>query len=62
VVDARGAGGVLGQDRGGEGGGGVHRPRSRAADKGHDAFLLDEPAMTSAAKGFIAAAARERGL
>ena len=32
------------------------------SDKGHDAFLLDEPAMTSAAKGFIAAAARERGL
>jgi homoserine acetyltransferase len=33
-----------------------------SSDKGHDAFLLDEPAMTSAAKGFIAAAARERGL
>ncbi|QRE73458.1 homoserine O-acetyltransferase MetX [Methylobacterium aquaticum] len=32
------------------------------SDKGHDAFLLDEPAMISAAKGFIAAAARERGL
>ncbi|BCM83480.1 homoserine O-acetyltransferase MetX [Methylobacterium indicum] len=32
------------------------------SDKGHDAFLLDEPAMTSAARGFIAAAARERGL
>ncbi|MEH3144739.1 MAG: homoserine O-acetyltransferase [Methylobacterium frigidaeris] len=32
------------------------------SDKGHDAFLLDEPAMVSAARGFIAAAARERGL
>ncbi|MGY2049997.1 homoserine O-acetyltransferase MetX [Methylobacterium sp. JK268] len=32
------------------------------SDKGHDAFLLDEPAMFSAARGFIAAAARERGL
>jgi homoserine O-acetyltransferase len=32
------------------------------SDKGHDAFLLDEPAMISAARGFIAAAGRERGL
>jgi homoserine O-acetyltransferase len=32
------------------------------SDKGHDAFLLDEPTMFSAARGFIAAAARERGL
>jgi len=32
------------------------------SDKGHDAFLLDEPAMISAARGFIDAAARERGL
>jgi homoserine O-acetyltransferase/O-succinyltransferase len=32
------------------------------SDKGHDAFLLDEPAMYSAAKGFIEAAARARGL
>ncbi|GJD76831.1 homoserine O-acetyltransferase MetX [Methylobacterium gregans] len=32
------------------------------SDKGHDAFLLDEPAMYSAAKGFIDAAARARGL
>ncbi|MCG5246104.1 homoserine O-acetyltransferase MetX [Methylorubrum extorquens] len=32
------------------------------SDKGHDAFLLDEPAMFSAAKGFIDAAARARGL
>ncbi|MCJ2121824.1 homoserine O-acetyltransferase [Methylobacterium sp. J-077] len=31
-------------------------------DKGHDAFLLDEPAMFSAARGFIDAAARARGL
>jgi homoserine O-acetyltransferase len=32
------------------------------SDKGHDAFLLDEPAMFSAARGFIDAAARARGL
>ncbi len=32
------------------------------SDKGHDAFLLDEPAMFSAARGFIDAAARVRGL
>ncbi|GJE28028.1 homoserine O-acetyltransferase MetX [Methylobacterium organophilum] len=32
------------------------------SDKGHDAFLLDEPAMFSAARGFIEAAARARGL
>src|SRR5919107_1162069 len=32
------------------------------SDKGHDAFLLDEPAMFAAARGFIAAAARERGI
>ncbi|MBY0295958.1 MAG: homoserine O-acetyltransferase [Methylobacterium sp.] len=32
------------------------------SDKGHDAFLLDEPAMFAAARGFIQAAARERGL
>lgn len=32
------------------------------SDKGHDAFLLDEPAMFSAAQGFIASAARARGL
>ncbi len=32
------------------------------SDKGHDAFLLDEPAMFSAARGFIDAAARMRGL
>ncbi len=31
-------------------------------DKGHDAFLLDEPSMYSAARGFIDAAARARGL
>ncbi|MFC6789782.1 homoserine O-acetyltransferase [Methylobacterium komagatae] len=31
-------------------------------DKGHDAFLLDEPAMFAAAQGFIDAAARARGL
>ena len=31
-------------------------------DKGHDAFLLDEPAMAAAASGFIEAAARARGL
>jgi homoserine O-acetyltransferase len=32
------------------------------SDKGHDAFLLDEPAMFAAARGFIDAAARERGV
>lgn len=32
------------------------------SDKGHDAFLLDEPVMFAAAKGFIEAAARARGL
>lgn len=31
-------------------------------DKGHDAFLLDEPVMFSAVGGFIASAARARGL
>ncbi|MGL4488632.1 MAG: homoserine O-acetyltransferase MetX [Rhizobiaceae bacterium] len=31
-------------------------------DKGHDAFLLDEPVMFSAVEGFIASAARARGL
>ncbi|HEY8564296.1 MAG TPA: homoserine O-acetyltransferase [Beijerinckiaceae bacterium] len=30
------------------------------SDKGHDAFLLDEPAMFAAAQGFLAAAARDR--
>jgi homoserine O-acetyltransferase len=32
------------------------------SDKGHDAFLLEEPEMFSAARGFIEAAARARGL
>jgi homoserine O-acetyltransferase len=32
------------------------------SDKGHDAFLLDEPEMFAAARGFIAAAARARGI
>lgn len=32
------------------------------SDKGHDAFLLDEPVMFGAARGFIDAAARARGL
>ncbi len=31
-------------------------------DKGHDAFLLDEPELFSAIRGFIASAARARGL
>lgn len=31
-------------------------------DKGHDAFLLDEPEMLSAIRGFISAAARQKGL
>ena len=32
------------------------------SDKGHDAFLLDEPALFAAARGFIDAAARARGI
>jgi homoserine O-acetyltransferase len=32
------------------------------SDKGHDAFLLDEPQMHAAMKGFLAATAQERGL
>ena len=31
-------------------------------DKGHDAFFLDEPALDSALRGFLAAAAEKRGL
>jgi homoserine O-acetyltransferase/O-succinyltransferase len=33
-----------------------------ASDKGHDAFLLDEPEMFAATRGFIDAAARARGI
>jgi homoserine O-acetyltransferase/O-succinyltransferase len=32
------------------------------SDKGHDAFLLDEPEFETTARGFISAAARARGL
>lgn len=32
------------------------------SDKGHDAFLLDEPVMNETLSGFIASAARQRGL
>jgi homoserine O-acetyltransferase len=32
------------------------------SDKGHDAFLLDEPVMTDAVRGFVEASARHRGL
>ena len=32
------------------------------SDKGHDAFLLDEPVMDSALAGFISSAERDRGL
>ena len=32
------------------------------SDKGHDAFLLDEPAMFAAARGFLEAAASARGI
>ena len=32
------------------------------SDKGHDAFLLDEPVMFDAVRGFISSAARARGL
>jgi homoserine O-acetyltransferase len=31
-------------------------------DKGHDAFLLDEPVLTATMSGFISSAARARGL
>ncbi len=31
-------------------------------DKGHDAFLLDEPEMVAAVRGFVSAAARARGI
>jgi len=31
-------------------------------DKGHDAFLLDEPVMFSALNGFLCSAAKQRGL
>ena len=31
-------------------------------DRGHDSFLLDEPAFFAAISGFIASAARARGL
>jgi homoserine O-acetyltransferase len=32
------------------------------SDKGHDAFLLEEPGMFAAVQGFVAAAARDRGI
>jgi homoserine O-acetyltransferase len=32
------------------------------SDKGHDAFLLDEPEMFAAVDGFIQAAARDAGI
>jgi homoserine O-acetyltransferase len=32
------------------------------SDKGHDAFLLDEPEMFATLDGFLRAAARDRGL
>ena len=32
------------------------------SDKGHDAFLLDEPEMFKTLNGFLNAAARKRGL
>jgi homoserine O-acetyltransferase len=32
------------------------------SDKGHDAFLLDEPVMDAALAGFLSAASRARGL
>lgn len=33
-----------------------------ASEKGHDAFLLDEPEMISAIRGFISAGAKQKGL
>jgi homoserine O-acetyltransferase len=44
------------------------RPGARASfleiesDKGHDAFLLDEPVMAQAVQGFLDAGAEARGL
>ena len=32
------------------------------SDKGHDAFLLHEPVMEAALSGFVASAAKARGL
>jgi homoserine O-acetyltransferase len=32
------------------------------SDKGHDAFLLDEPEMIATVSGFISSAAKARGL
>jgi homoserine O-acetyltransferase len=32
------------------------------SDKGHDAFLLDEPGFDAALRGFMASAAQARGL
>ncbi len=32
------------------------------SDKGHDAFLLDEPVMRDAVAGFMASAGQARGL
>jgi homoserine O-acetyltransferase len=32
------------------------------SDKGHDAFLLDEPVMRAALSGFMESVARARGL
>jgi homoserine O-acetyltransferase len=32
------------------------------SDKGHDAFLLDEPELFATVRGFLGAAARKRGL
>jgi homoserine O-acetyltransferase len=32
------------------------------SDKGHDAFLLDEPVMRDAVAGFLASAGQARGL
>jgi len=32
------------------------------SDKGHDAFLLDEPNLFATTRGFLSAAARARGL
>jgi homoserine O-acetyltransferase len=32
------------------------------SDKGHDAFLLDEPVMDAALHGFLSATAQQRGV
>jgi homoserine O-acetyltransferase len=41
---------------------GPSTPPAAETDKGHDAIFLDEPALDSALRGFLASAAEKRGL